>query len=177
MDLIDCPAYIVLDIPSPMAEKIRALRERFDAARRLLPAEVTLTGSCGVGLISPGQTVSEIQSALASAAERIHPFSASFHSVDRFPGTDIYYLTFVEEEPFFAAHRTVAGCGIRFEPSPYPYKPHCTIKLRKPPENEQELLDLFFLNIPHGCFRLDTLSVYALPDSNSCELIHKIELA
>ena len=45
------PSYIVLDIPSPMAEEIRRLRSRFDAVRASLPAEITLTGSCGVGLI------------------------------------------------------------------------------------------------------------------------------
>ena len=50
-ELIESPAYIVLDIPSPMAEWIKLVRQRFDEERSRLPAEITLTGSCGTGLI------------------------------------------------------------------------------------------------------------------------------
>ena len=43
--VISTPTYIVIDIPSPMAEKIRLLRGRFDSPRASMPAEITLTGS------------------------------------------------------------------------------------------------------------------------------------
>ena len=61
---ITSPAYVVLDIPSPMAEWIRSVRSRFDEERSRLPAEITLTGSCGTGVISPGQSVREIAALL-----------------------------------------------------------------------------------------------------------------
>ena len=38
-ELIESPAYIVLDIPSPMAEWIKLVRQRFDEERSRLPAE------------------------------------------------------------------------------------------------------------------------------------------
>ena len=55
---IEYPAYIVLDIPVPMEKRIQVLRSRFDEERAGMPAEVTLTGSCGVGTILPGQEIS-----------------------------------------------------------------------------------------------------------------------
>ena len=42
-------AYIVLNIPSPMAERIRELRAKFDPARSAMAAEITITGSSGTG--------------------------------------------------------------------------------------------------------------------------------
>ena len=45
--IINSPVYIVLDVPSPVAEKIQSFREKFDPARAALPVEITLTGSCG----------------------------------------------------------------------------------------------------------------------------------
>ena len=68
---ITSPAYVVLDIPSPMAEWIRSVRSRFDEERSRLPAEITLTGSCGTGVISPGQSVREIAALLCAGPEQV----------------------------------------------------------------------------------------------------------
>ncbi len=171
------PAYIVLDIPSPMAEWIRSVRSRFDEERSRLPAEITLTGSCGTGVISPGQSVREIAARLEEAAAKIHPFYAEFGNVQRFDNTDIYFLDVKDPAPFQEAHKIVADSGIRFEPSPFPYRPHCTLKLRKPPRSLEELLELFFLQAPKEPFRLELMSVYELPAPDSCELLYKTALA
>ena len=69
--VIDSPVYIVLDIPSPTAEKIQAYRNEFDPERAILPVEIALTGSCGTGLISKGQTLREISEKLDRAAKKI----------------------------------------------------------------------------------------------------------
>ncbi len=39
------------------------------------------------------------------------------------------------------------------------------------------ILELFFLTVPKEPFLLDMLSVYALKDANSCEILHKIQLS
>ena len=170
------PVYIVLDIPSPMAEWIQSVRKRFDEERSLLPAEITLTGSCGTGLIEQGQSIRKIARLLDAAARKLHPFYAEFGNVQRFENTDIYFLDVKDPAPFQAEHEIVSRCGIRFEPSPYPFRPHCTLKLRKPPETVQELLELFFLQAPKVPFLLSRLSVYALPAPDSCRLLHRISL-
>ncbi len=174
---ISSPAYIVLDIPSPMAEWIKSVRSRFDEERSRLPAEITLTGSCGAGIISPGQSVREISVLLDEAAKKIRPFHAEFGDVQRFENTDIYFLDVKDPAPFQEAHEIVATCGIRFEASPFPFHPHCTLKLRKPPKTIEEFFELFFLQAPKEPFLLSLMSVYALPTVDSCELLHKTELS
>lgn len=170
---IDQPVYIVLDIPSPMAEKIRELRKKFDPERAMLPAEITLTGSCGTGLVTQGETLQNIVSHLEKAAKKIKPFQVCFDRVDRFPGTDIYFLTLKESLELLQIQKIVSECGILFDPTPYPYHPHCTLSLRKPLKNEQELFDLFFLDIPAEPFTLDMISVYELHKNNTCDLLFK----
>jgi hypothetical protein len=45
----DADAYVVLDIPEPVASKVIAAREKYgDAFRSALPAEITVAGSGGV---------------------------------------------------------------------------------------------------------------------------------
>lgn len=175
--VIDCPVYIVLDIPSPMAEKIQEFRKKFDPARAALPAEITLTGSCGTGLVSQGQTLKEITKNLEKAAKQISPFQVSFDGVDRFPNTDIYFLTLKDSPELLKAQQIVSDCGIKFDPVSFPYHPHCTLSLRNGALEDPGILELFFLTVPKEPFLLDMLSVYALKDVNSCEILHKIQLS
>ena len=175
--VIDCPVYIVLDVPSPTAEKIQSYRKEFDPERAVLPVEITLTGSCGTGLISKGQTLREISEKLEQAAKQLHPFQIYFDSVDRFPGTDIYFLTLKKSSELLHAQKVISECGILFDQTPFPYHPHCTIALRKEIHDDRKLLNLFFLDVPQEPVLLENLSVYAMNDANSCEILYKIALS
>jgi 2'-5' RNA ligase len=174
--VVDSPVYIVCDIPSPMAEKIQAFRKKFDPERAALPAEITLTGSCGTGLVSPGQSVAEISAHLEQAAKHIPPFELRFDGVARFPETHIYFLTLQDSPEFLRAQKIVSECGIHFEPVAFPYHPHCTLDLRKEIQDEQTLFDLFFLEVPREPFLIDMISVYALTEGKNCEILCKIPL-
>lgn len=49
-------SYIVLDLPSPVKEKIYDIRNHHkDTLRASFPVEITLAGSGGLGIIGPGQ--------------------------------------------------------------------------------------------------------------------------
>jgi len=169
------PTYIVADVPEPVAGMVRALRGRFDSARAAMPVEATITGSSGLGSVSPGQDLDAIFRVVDSIAAAHAPFDASFKALERFSGADIYYFTFSRPAPFKRLHRAFASSSIKFEPSPFPYKPHCTLKLRKEPCDE-ELFELFELKPPAGCFQVERLSVYMLPSPSSCELLHSVAL-
>ena len=58
----------------------------------------------------------------------------------------------------------------------YRFQLSCTLKLRKPPKSVEEFFELFFLQAPKEPFTLNLLSVYSLPDPDSCELLYKSEL-
>ena len=78
----------------------------------------------------------------------------------RFPNTDIFVLTLVDETPFRVLQHYLATSGIRFEPSPFPFTPHCTLRSRSP-VTEAEASALLSLRITES-FVLDTLTAYAL---------------
>ena len=171
----DSATYIVLDIPEAMAGWIRSIRARFNPERCAMPAEITVTGSSGLGHLVPGQSLADVASEIDRIAGSVVPFSASFSKVERFPDTEIYYLTLKDPEPFRAIHRAFAESSIGFLPNPYPFQPHCTLKLRSKP-SDPELLELLFLEPPKESFTLSSLSLYALPDVQSCELLHTARL-
>ena len=172
---VSFPTDIVLEIPEPMATKVRRYRMLFDKERCALPTEITLTGSSGVGPISLGQDLEDVFSLIDSVSAKFEPFDAYFDNVEAFNSSDTYFLSFRNPEPFKRLHRAFAESGILFDPTPYPFTPHCTIKLHKRPE-DSELFDLFFLKPPNGYFTLDTVSIYCLPNLLAPQLLHKIKL-
>lgn len=171
----DIPTYIVLDIQGAMAERIRSIRARFDPERSTMPAEITVTGSSGLGHLVPGQPLADVSAEIDRIAGRFMPFTASFSKVERFPETEIYYLTLSDPAPFLAIHKAFAESSIGFQPCPYPFHPHCTLKLRSTP-SDTELLELLFLDAPKESFTLSSLSLYALPDVRTCERLHSARL-
>jgi len=109
---------------------------------------------------------------LDAIAAETKPIHASFGPVDRFPGTEIFFLTLQDEQPLHELHRRIASSPIRFKPCPFPYRPHCTLRDRVPISDE-EVADLLALEI-QGSFVLDTLSVYAMPPP--MPLLHRVRL-
>lgn len=174
-EIITTPCYIVLEIPSPMAEKIRAMRAKFDAPRATMAAEITLSGSSGLGHIVYGQKISDVTAEIDKIASHFASFETSFDSVERFPGTEIYFMTLANQQPFINLNNALKNTAIAFDVNHYPYRPHCTLKLRSTP-SDPELMELLFMDVPKESFTLDTIALYSLPDANSCELLHMTEL-
>ena len=141
-----------------------------------MPVEITITGSSGLGHLVPGQSMEIVASEIDRIAAHFAPFSASFDKVERFPDTEIYYLTLSDPAPFRNIHEAFAGSAIGFRECPYPFQPHCTLKLRSTP-SDSELLELLFLDTPKEPFSLSALSLYALPDIRTCERLHTVRLS
>jgi 2'-5' RNA ligase len=171
----DYDTFTVLDIPNPIAGRIMAIRERHhDWFLKSLPVEITLIGSSGVGVFDPTQEPEEAFAILDAIAVETPPIQASFGEVLRFPETDIFVHTLQDEEPFRSLHERIVKSGLLFTPSPFPYKPHCTIR-RRSPISEDEATELLSLKISE-CFVLDTMSVYML-DRLPMSLLHRVKLA
>ena len=103
----DCATYIVLEIPDPMAGRIRSIRAKFDPDRSSMPAEITLTGSSGTGQLVPGQSLEQVAAEIERVAGLFPPFSAEFGKVERFPDTDIYFLELLDPRPFEAIRKAL----------------------------------------------------------------------
>ena len=122
-----------------------------------LPAEVTMTGSSGVGVFAADQERGAAFATLDEIAASTTPIMARFGPVIHWPPS-LYVFSYENEAPFRALHERLATSGIRFGPTPFPFTPHTTIRSREGASDE-EREELLSLQIP-GEFRLDTMSVY-----------------
>lgn len=166
--------YVCLDLPASIAEQVLDVRRRHrDDFRAALPAEITVAGSSGVGPVAPGQDAEAVFAELARIASETPPIEVSFGPVIRFPGTDIFVLTVEDERPFRALHERIAGSAMRFQPTPFDYTPHCTLRSRSS-VSDAEAAELLALRIL-GRFIIDTLSVYML-DRLPMSLLYRTKL-
>jgi hypothetical protein len=165
---------VVLDVPDPVANIVMSIRRKHrDELGCAVPVEITVAGSSGVGEVEAGQDPTHVFAVLDAIAADTAPICARFVAVMRFPTTDIFVLTLADERPFRALHERVATSGIRFQPSPFPYTPHCTLRSRSP-VSATEAAELLSLRITDA-FILTILSVYML-DRLSCTLLHRVSL-
>ncbi len=68
----------------------------------------------------PGAIFAKVDAIAAATA----PIVASFGAVIRFPGTDTFALTLADGGRVMALHEALARSELRFDPSPYPFRPH-----------------------------------------------------
>ena len=170
MNAYRLPAYIVLEIPSPVRGVIQSLRDSLATPASRLPIEITVAGSSGVGPIPAGTGKDETESILRSVLANLKPFQVQFQEIRRFPNTNIFYLAPQERQPFDRIHGTLKASGLTFGPSPWPYNPHCTLRggPMTGPASAEEILSLSF---PRQDFVIDTLSIYEFnPQTVTCHL-------
>lgn len=166
--------YFVLYVPRPAADAVMKIRRGIkDNFFSELSVDVTLAGSTGVGIVDPMQDLAAAYRILDGIAETTAPIAARFGPVTKFPGTDIYALTFEDEAPLRALHDRIAKSGIKFHESPHRFIPHCTLRsggLLSASEDHR----IRALRVP-GSFTLATLSVCRL-DKPPVTLLHSADL-
>jgi 2'-5' RNA ligase len=151
-------AAIAAELPQPQSGLILELRRRFDPqlAEGLIP-EITIAGSSGLGAIASGQDSAVILAELARIATLIPPFTIEFAPVIRFPGTRVYVLPIHPVMPFAKLQRLLQVI-IRFEPSPHPFLPHCSLHIKGELSND---LDGELLRLkPPGRCTIDNIAVF-----------------
>ncbi len=55
------PSLIVAELPEPIANWVRAVRQELEPGIAHMPAEITLAGSSGVGPLKVGQTLEDVE--------------------------------------------------------------------------------------------------------------------
>lgn len=153
--------YVILELPSPVAEHVLSIREgERDFFRWSLPAETTVSGSSGTGPIRTSEDPARVYATLDAIAAETAPISASFGPVRRFPNSDVFYLSFVDERPLRQLHERIARSGLAFSDVPFEFQPHVTLRSRSP-VTDAEAAKLLALHVP-GRFVLDRLGLYQL---------------
>ncbi len=175
-DIFNNPSYIVLNVPSPLAEAVRDIRSFFDPPRANMAVEISLCGSNGRGTIVPGQDADMVFAEAAEAAQKTEAFCARFGQVERFPDTGIFYYTLQNPEPFERLHALFVQSKIEFQLTKFPYEPHCTLKLSPHAEyTEKQIIE--HLQPPRESFIINTMSIYSLSQNQQIpRLLHRINL-
>lgn len=175
-DIFADPSYIVLNIPSPVADQLRDIRLFFDPPRANMAIEISLCGSNGCGTIVPGQDPDMVFNELDAIAHKTEAFSAKFGHVEHFPDTGIFFYTLQNIEPFEKLHSTIIESKIKFNATNFSYEPHCTLKLAKHAEYTEEQI-LEHLQPPNQDFIIDTMSIYSLSQNQQIpRLLHRVNL-
>lgn len=152
------PTYICLDVPEPQASQVMAVRQRHCERLHSFPVELTITGSSGVGAIRSQLDADDVEARLRKFCSETPAIEAQFGGVVRFPGTDIFCLSLADPMPFEAMHDGLKHTGVRFEPSRFPFFPHCTLRMAGP-LSAADVSELFALRLP-GSFTLSTMTLY-----------------
>jgi 2'-5' RNA ligase len=176
MNAYRLPAYIVMEIPSPVSEAIQAIRDSLATPTSRLPVEITVAGSSGIGPVPPGSEKNDTERGLKSVLSDLRPFPAQFQEIRRFPNTNIFYLAPQERARFDRIHDLLKASGISFGSNPWPYNPHCTLR-GGPMTDRFSAEDIFSLSFPKQEFIIDTLSIYEFdPQTVTCHLTFQTKI-
>ena len=169
-------AFVTIDIPEPCKSRIQAIRDQLKTLTAKLPVEITLAGSSGVGPIPEGTDIGLICAEADRIASSISAFRVEFAGASHFPGTGVFFFPPKDRRPFDSLHRTFATSKIPFTPSPFPYTPHCT--LRVGPQLEPSVAEhIYSLPVPSGEIVLDSISVLSLDATTlAVALLHRVKL-
>ena len=166
------PSYVVAEIPEPIRSEIQALRESFGTSTALLPVEITLLGSSGVGPIPAGTPIRVIKEQIDLLFAPIAPWNVSFAEIRAFPNTAIAYLAPVDRNCFDRIHAILRASAIPHTESAFSFNPHCS--LRSGAATPEELLRVLKHSFPVEPFRIDTISVYDFDSSAvHCNLVYR----
>jgi 2'-5' RNA ligase len=122
--------FIVADLDSSVASKIREINKQFDpklAASR--QPHVTITGSSGAGPIPPDVDVREIEKLLAPIAATTAPMRLRFGKPQRFLQSEIVVLPLDPHGELRPLHDRIVSSGIPFTRARFTFTPHCTLSL------------------------------------------------
>lgn len=137
--------FIIAEIGGEAGRQIREINERYDPrlARYKAP-HVTITGSSGVGPISPSATRSELWDKLAPVTSSTSPMNLSFGPPMRFMQSDIIVLPLDPHGPLRVFHDRIANSGLPFLGARFTFSPHCTLSLYPSltRDTERELLSI-----------------------------------
>ena len=133
------PGIVVMsELHGELAERVRAIQQRFDPRMAAeLPPHITISGSSGMGPISPDTTDEELRAALARVAESTAPFPVQFEPPMRFMQSLVVVMNVDPNGPIRALHERIKSSGLAYESPRFTFTPHCTLSFYPELSREQ----------------------------------------
>jgi 2'-5' RNA ligase len=123
------PGIIVMsELSGEIAARILDIQRRFDPrVAAELPPHVTITGSSGMGPISPNTTDEQIIAALRTVAAASRPFSVNLQPPMQFMQSTVVVLPIDPNGPIRALHERIKLSGLTYERPRFTFTPHVTL--------------------------------------------------
>jgi len=167
--------FILTELTGPVAERIRAIQERYDPKlARLTPPHVTIAGSSGVGVLSPSTSAERLRELLEPIAATTPPLTLHFKPPVRFMQTEIVALPLDPHGPLRELHERIATSGLQFERPRFAFTPHCTLSFY-PVLSPQRARELLSIRVPEPVV-IDRLQAYHTMDPQPARKILEVEL-
>jgi 2'-5' RNA ligase len=123
------PGVVVMSrLTGELADRVHAVQKRFDPRMAAeLPPHVTITGSSGMGPITPETTDEELRQALEPVASACAPFSVQLQPPTRFMQSTVVVMQIDPNGPIRALHEQIKQSGLRYEQPRFTFTPHVTL--------------------------------------------------
>jgi 2'-5' RNA ligase len=127
------------ELQGEVAARVLDVQRRFDPrVAAELPPHVTITGSSGMGPISPDTTDEQVIQALASVAAASAPFAVELQAAMQFMQSTVVVLPIDPNGPIRALHERIKSSGLSYERPRFTFTPHVTLSFY--PELSREAL-------------------------------------
>jgi len=138
------PGVVVMSaLRGEIADWLLSIQRRYDPRLAAeLPPHITITGSSGMGPISPSTSDEEVRAALQPVASSTPPFEIRFQPPTRFMQSTVVVMAIDPNGPIRELHERIKSSGLSYEPPRFTFTPHCTLSFypELPREKLRELL-------------------------------------
>jgi 2'-5' RNA ligase len=123
------PGIIVMsELRGALADRVREIQQRYDPRMAAeLPPHITITGSSGMGPISPDTTDDTLRAALERVAAATAPFAIALQPPVRFMQSTVVTMQIEPNGPVRALHEAIKSSGLRYEAPRFTFTPHLTL--------------------------------------------------
>lgn len=158
------PGIVILsELRGELAERILEIQTRFDPRMAAeLPPHITITGSSGMGPISPATTDDELRLALIPIGAETAPITVRLEPPRRFMQSNVVTLQIDPNGPIRALHERILRSGLSYEQPRFTFTPHVTLSFY-PELSRERLAELLRVRIAEPVV-IDAIQAYRAID-------------
>jgi 2'-5' RNA ligase len=158
------PGIIVMaELHGELADRVREIQRGFDPRMvSELPPHITITGSSGMGPISPRTTDAELAAALEPVAAATAPITLALQPPMRFMQSQVVVMPIDPNGPIRALHERIKLSGLAYEQPRFTFTPHLTLSFY-PELTRERLRELVRIRISDPIV-IDSIQAYRATD-------------
>jgi 2'-5' RNA ligase len=170
------PGIIMMaELHGAIAERLLTIQERYDPRMAAeLPPHITISGSSGMGPISPDTPDAELRAALETIAAKTPPFTVLLEPPMQFMQSTVVVMPIDPHGPIRALHELIKSSGLSFEQPRFTFTPHVTLSYY-PELGRERLRELLRVRINEPV-RVDSIQAYRSIDITRTQKVLELSL-